>query len=259
MTIQQLLAQCDLEDIVRTTMTVYEMEEECYQAIYDDYAKFIETLLQCKAIPSEKVLLGIIYEDEGQSLLNTTVYHSDQLARGTPCDAIFEAPPTSMSADDLNASVTTEGWPKGYGYLFVSRAEVMGYQVNEVNLEDVGAIPLLVEVLYELTFFGFEEADMEAERHILYESIAEAEAAQALTPEEQAQLRFGEHLDIDALWAECGLPPRSPEEKVLEHQAMALEVFRNKQRTYHALRKYGGAIDTFETGDTIANDDSKLF
>ena len=242
MTIQQLLAQHSVEDIVRKTMAVYDMDDAKYPKLYANYAKLIETLLKLDAIPTDDVLLGTVYEDEGEVLMHTSVYKGEELTRPIPYNAILENTVDNPTLPDetLDAGIRAKGWPQSYSYLFQPWAEIMGYQINEANLEDVGAVPLLVDALYELTFFGFEEGDMEAERHILDESIAELKAVREMSPEEQEQYHFGKTIDIDQLWDNLGLPPKSPEEKAQERLEMQHERFRNKQRLYHALRRYCG-------------------
>lgn len=215
MTIQQLLAQYSVEDIVRTTMAVYDLNTAKYPKIYANYAALIEGLLKLEAVLTDDVLLGIVYEDDGESHMDTAVYKAETMARPIPYSPILEntVDTATLSDETLDAGIRSEVFPESYSYLFVPWAEIMGYQVNKANLEDVGAIPLLVDTLYELTFFGFAEADMEAERHILEESAAEAEALEALSPEEQDAYYAETAIDIDEWWDELGLPHVLPKKK----------------------------------------------
>lgn len=256
MNVQQLLSQCSVEDIVRATMEIYDVDDVQYQGVYANYARLIESLLELEPVPTDDVLLGIVCEEDGELDVHTTLYNADQLARGIPYSAILEktVDPVALSDEMLDATIGIKGWPDSYTYMFSPREEIMGFQVNEVNLEDVGMVPLLVDILYEVAFFGFDEADMEAERHNLDEAIAEMEAIEALPPEEQKAYYFCATTAIDDLRVKYGLPIQSSEEKTQEHQALRHQLFRDRQRLYRALRAYGGHAkrNTFEIQGCIS-------
>lgn len=51
-----------------------------------------------------------------------------------------------------------------------------GFEVDESSLSEFGAAKLTAAILYEMTFFGYSEEDIEKERQLLRDRAEEAEA-----------------------------------------------------------------------------------
>ena len=89
-------------------------------------------------------------------------------------------------------------------------------------------------VLYEMTFFGFGEEAVDAERQKLYDSFREAEELDKLPPEERPKHFFS----AEEVFAELGIPEPSEEEQQETHRQMCREMLINSLRTYRMLEKY---------------------
>ena len=110
----------------------------------------------------------------------------------------------------------------------------MGYEVNIANAQEVGITAFCAAVLYEMTFFGFDEEAVDAERQKLYDSFREAEELDKLPPEERAKHFFS----AEEVFAELGIPEPSEEERQKTHRQMCREMLINSLRTYQMLEKY---------------------
>ena len=125
-------------------------------------------------------------------------------------------------------------FPESYAFEFSPWNEILGYEIDARNACDVGAAELCAAVIWEMTFYGFEEAKVEAERQKLDEALREAEEICKLPEEEQ-----GKHfIPAEEVFAELGLPKQSEEEKQELHRKFCREVLTNNLRTYQALQKY---------------------
>lgn len=56
---------------------------------------------------------------------------------------------------------------KRYAYEYTPWSEILGFRVLCSNARDVGIANLAAAVLYEMTFFGFNEENVKAEREKL--------------------------------------------------------------------------------------------
>lgn len=62
-----------------------------------------------------------------------------------------------------------------YGYMFIKQNEVMGYMISDEEFTQKNLYDVLADVLYEASFFGFEQERLEEEMQKLDESIKEVE------------------------------------------------------------------------------------
>ena len=111
---------------------------------------------------------------------------------------------------------------------------MLGYEVNIANAREVGVAAFCAAVLYEMTFFGFDEKTVDAERQKLYDSLREAEELDKLPPEERAKHFFS----AEEVFAELGIPDPSEEGQQETHRQMCREMLINSLRTYRMLEKY---------------------
>ena len=79
------------------------------------------------------------------------------------------------------------GYIERYGYMFSPRDKIISYKVPAHIIGTDEQYQLLASVIFEMTFFGFDEKQAEQERKKLEESFEEMERLDALPPEEQAK------------------------------------------------------------------------
>ena len=85
-----------------------------------------------------------------------------------------------------------------------------------------------------MTFFGFDEERVEAERQKLHEAAREAEEIRKLPEEEQRKY----YVPMEEVFAEFDIPAQTEEEKQEAHRNLCREVLTNNLRTYQALKRY---------------------
>jgi hypothetical protein len=68
-----------------------------------------------------------------------------------------------------------------YAYEFCGQAEIMGYLVSDAELTQKNIYGLMVDVLFEASFFGYEQEDLENARKELDEAVAEIKSGQCTT------------------------------------------------------------------------------
>ena len=116
---------------------------------------------------------------------------------------------------------------KRYAYEYTPWSEILGFRVLRSNARDVGFAKLAAAVLYEMTFFGFNEENVKAERKKLDAAIAEADLSKGISiSAEELFARFG--------WRD----ERTEEEKEKERLAAIREQMENLRTIWEALRRY---------------------
>ena len=129
--------------------------------------------------------------------------------------------------------------PDGYAFEFSPWEEVLGYELNIENAEEIGLPRLAAAVIYEMTFCGFTDEEVEAERQKLREAIEESEAVKKL-PEEEQKKHFK---SMEEAFAELGWQDkRTEEEKREDRHRMDSETAENTRRLIRMFQKYGEPI-----------------
>ena len=101
--------------------------------------------------------------------------------------------------------------PQCYSWILTDHAEVMGYWIAETELTINNILNVLVEILYETSFFGYTQEAITQEREHLMQSEKEIEQGETYTAEE--------------LRKRLGLPPdvRDSDEEELVRKVRAAE------------------------------------
>lgn len=64
-----------------------------------------------------------------------------------------------------------------YAFEFSPWKEILGYEICEESLKEIGEIPFFAAIFYEMTFCGFEEEDIQEEKNIIIERKEEVDKA----------------------------------------------------------------------------------
>ena len=185
---------------------------------------------------TDYILLGVCHMYDDREFLDANLYRKSELpAELAPLPDIL----TMKGIDELTADETEQAaraiqLPQSYAFELSPWREVLGYEVNIANAQEVGVAAFCAAVLYEMTFFGFDEETVDAERQKLYDSFREAEELDKLPPEERAKHFFS----AEEVFAELGIPESSEEEQQETHRQMCREMLFNSLRTYQMLEKY---------------------
>ena len=196
----------------------------------------IDSLRGMEPEATDYILLGVCHMYDDKEFLDANLYCKSELpAELAPLPDILAV----KGVDDLTVDETEQAalaiqLPQGYAFELSPWREVLGYEVNIANAQEVGAVAFCAAVLYEMTFFGFDEKAVDAERQKLYDSFREAEEFDKLPPEERSKHFFS----AEEVFAELGVSEPSEEERQETHRQMCKEMLINSLRTYQMLEKY---------------------
>lgn len=196
----------------------------------------IDTLRGMELEATDYMLLGVYHMYEDKEFLNANLYCKSELhAKLAPLPDILAVKDVDeLTADETEQTARAIQLPQGYAFELSPWCEVLGYEVNIANAREVGVAAFCAAVLYEMTFFGFDEEAVDAERQKLYDSFREAEELDKLPPEERAKHFFS----AEEVFAGLGIPEPSEEERQEAHRQMCREMLINSLRTYRMLEKY---------------------
>lgn len=196
----------------------------------------IDTLRGMNPEATDYMLLGVYHMYDDREFLDVNLYCKSELpAELAPLPDILAVKGVdNLTVDETEHAALAIQLPQGYAFELSPWREVLGYEVNIANAREVGVTALCAAVLYEMTFFGFDEKAVDAERQKLYDSFREAEELDKLPPEERAKHFFS----AEEVFAELGIPEPSEEERQETHRQMCREALFNSLRTYQMLEKY---------------------
>lgn len=141
---------------------------------------------------TDYILLGVCHMYDDKEFLDANLYYKSELpAELAPLPDILAVKGIDeLTVDETEQATRAIQLPQGYAFELSPWCEVLGYEVNIANAREVGIAALCATVLYEMTFFGFDEKTVDAERQKLYDSLREAEELDKLSPEERAKHFF---------------------------------------------------------------------
>ncbi len=196
----------------------------------------IDSLRYMEPDATDYMLLGVYHMYDDREFLDANLYRKSELtAELAPLPGVLAVKSVDeLTVDETEQTARTIQLPQGYAFELSPWCEVLGYEVNIANAREVGVAAFCAAVLYEMTFFGFDEKTVDAERQKLYDSFRETEELDKLPPEERAKHFFS----AEEVFAELGIPEPSEEKQQETHRQMCREVLINSLRTYRMLEKY---------------------
>ena len=213
--------------------------EECERAI-KRILNFIDCLNQIEPVDSGHLILGIFHVDEDGDFLDPCLYCKEELEAGYRADSELSGLEDieELAEEEIERLAHLRDFPESYAFEFSPWNEILGYEINVRNTCDVGTAELCAAIIWEMTFFGFEEDKVEAERQKLHEAAREAEKISKLLEEDQRKY----YVPMEEVFAEFDIPEQTEEEKQEAHRNLCREVLTNNLRTYQALKKYAMEI-----------------
>ena len=152
---------------------------------------FIQSLEDKDPKDTNHLILGIQIvdddEDDGRrEFLDTFVFKKDDLVAQFDWDSSLSRVTTleNLTDEQIEELAQTRILPDSYAYDLSPWAEILGYEVDTDNAFEVGPVPLATAVLWEMTFFGFDEAHIDAEREELRRRAEELNEILKLPKEE---------------------------------------------------------------------------
>ena len=251
MLLYDLLKKADIgkvieEDPIKTYDVVPE-EERC-----DAYERFVNKLLDKEVFNIPGILLGIEKYDaiENETCVDVGVYYRDEIESKIAniseiCNTKSAKEMTEQEISEFLEMVRTDDpcepyLPSGYAFEFSDWEEILGWDVDEKNLETIGVNKFLSFVLFEMTFNGFDEMSQEERKNELNSRLEEFEELRKLPQEEQDKhLIFSEDA-FKELSDKYGfeLPVKTEEEKEKERKNVEYSIVLNMQNEAHMLMDF---------------------
>ena len=181
------------------------------------------------------MILGIFHVDGDGDYLDPCLYSKEELTVG------FRSESELARLEDIEGLTDAElarlshirNLPESYAFEFTPWNEILGYEIDACNAHDVGTAELCAAIIWEMTFFGFDEERVDFERRKLDESLRESEEIRKLPDEEQKKY----YILAEEVFAKLGFPKQTEEEDWESYRKLCREVLTNHLRTYQALKK----------------------
>lgn len=205
----------------------------------------IDSLRGMEPETTDYMLLSVYHMYDDKEFLDANLYCKSELpAELTPLPEVLEMKGIDeLPVDETEQAARAIQLPQGYAFELSPWREVLGYEVNIANAQEVGIAALCAAVLYEMTFFDFDEEAVEAERQKLYDSLHEAEELDKFPPEERAKHFFS----AEEVFAGLGIPEPSEEERQETHRQMCREMLINNHPIFYTDLQKG--VCTYENTD----------
>lgn len=202
---------------------------------------FIESLKDTAPKDTNHLILGIqIVDDDEENgrreFLDAFLFKKDDLVAKFDWDSSLSRVTTleGLTDEQIEEMAHTRIFPDNYAYDLSPWTEILGYEVDPDNALEVGPVPLAATVLWEMTFFGFDEEDVESEREERYRRVRELDKVLKF-PEEKQEKYF---IPIEQVFAELGLPEQTAEEQEENYRKLCREMAENGLRKYQTIRAY---------------------
>ena len=213
------------------------VDESEREGISRNHTAFINHLKKKTPIDTGYVVLGITYMDEGKEYLDASLFEKCELQEFFK---LQNPVPDRSSLDNLALEeimhlLSQLRVPENYGFELSPWEEILGYEVAPPNVAKVGAAKLSAAVIFDMTFWGFTEKEVLAERKKLEDTAADIERIRTLPAEEQKKY----FKTANEIFPELKLEDdRTEAQKDQERLESAKEMLKNRLRTLEALNAY---------------------
>ena len=224
MNVKELIQSAPRSELIDDSLALMDTPPERMEAAKERFGEFLDRLESVEPTSTGYVILGVIYVEDGKERLEANLYCESELPGLAEIKGELAKFDSVSDAERLCHEVSNT---KRYAYEYTPWSEILGFRVLCSNARDVGIANLAAAVLYEMTFFGFNEENVKAEREKLDAAIAEAD------------LSTGMSISAEELFARYGWrDERTEEEKENERLVTIREQMENLRRSWEALRRY---------------------
>ena len=239
--IKDLLFKTSAENIAEVLFKNELINKEEKDAAIKCYRSLIQDLKSIEPVNTGYVVLGTYiineFDEEKRVLCDARVYNKEEIMTSDFSNLIIEDinDEIEIPDDKIEAIFESIRLPDSYAIDFMPWPEVLGLEVDEENIKEYGADNILASVLYEITFFGFHEEEIEKEREKLIESIKEAEEMMKLPKEEQDEY----FVSAEDIFKDLGYAEEKTERKKEESDKLfRRRMLKNLLWKYEVLKKY---------------------
>ena len=225
MIVKDLLYQCDVCDVAEAWIKKG-YDEVTPSRTYETLHELISELKSRQPVIGNYVVLGIEYAYDESEII-ATVFDIDEIN-----DTFKIYPEIESASDDETDTSKIEHiieyvkLPIPCAYELTEWNEILGFGMDEQNAEKCGKANLLADILFEMTFFGFDENKVIKARE---EVMVEFEVPKSFPAEE--------HIENLILKEKSEEPS---EEKGNTREQFLREEFKTLQNQYFTLRDYKG-------------------
>ena len=239
MNVKDLMVRLPVADIAEAFVDKLNIDDTLREKAIRRVTEIILTLCENEPCETGYLLLGIYHLAEDGEFLDPCLYSRKELSDEFESESeIFRlksmAEIDALEEEEIERLAHCKTHPESYSFMLSPWKEILGYELDDRNVREVGAAALCAEILYEMTFFGFDEDTVEAERQKLEASLRESEEIRKLPEEEQKKY----YTSAEELFAKLNFPKPTQEQEEEDHRRLCREVLVNKWRTHQALRKY---------------------
>lgn len=166
MCVKDLLGKCNVEEIVDFLVGMSESDNQ-----RDKFFEVIDKITKIDPVETGSILLAVQYSDEGNQFWDISAYKKSDIitwaSQMDEQDVIFNGAIETLTKEDVEAYLQRVQLPFGCAFELVEWREILGYEVDQQNLQDCGISRFIALVIYEMTFFGFDESKIQEERDYL--------------------------------------------------------------------------------------------
>lgn len=177
MIVKDLLVKCVPEDVASIiTAEQFDITEEKRHRVIDVYVKMYQELLGLTPVSTDRVAFGMGWKFKGKEDYFVALYEKKEIKEkfktSISLDSIKNV--KEIKREDAEDILRSYSFPDTYSFLFTPWSEIIGYEVDKENIREFGAEKFLACLLFEISFFGFSEKDIQAEKIKVDELLAEA-------------------------------------------------------------------------------------
>lgn len=262
MQVKQLLDLCDKKKVMNQVFELYYKDTDLnrYGWIEKFIPRFISNIILKKYVYKSygqvydtlKSLAPIKKDNERYVLLNTIYIEDDNfIYNEMSCYNIDEIINNFKEIDEIEKidieKVTTVDQMKyycnlvditSYGYELTPWEEILGYEIFEDDLTICNENEMIANILYEITFFGYDQKTIQNFSNSLKKEIDEVEEILKLPKEEQDQY-FKDIDEVEKEWKVDDIMEEEKNDELLNDWYSSLKM---KLNEYYQLKFYKESI-----------------
>ena len=267
LTVKELIKRCDRERLNAEYVKLIDLPIEEYDDFKIRFWAFIDKLIAMEHTLSDNDIVintSCFDFDMEYHYVDSSVYKIDDIKRyfehidffdeldGRTAETLTDSETQMLyqkyiefmgkrkKRDAQEDAVASPEWPQAYAYEFSPWSKILGYLIPDHVLESDEECSYAAGIIYEISFFGYDEGEQAKEREKLDESIKEAKEIEKLLKEEQEK----HFIPAEKVFEELGyVDERTKEEKerdrMLNRKSMALNAllsYRELRRVYNELK-----------------------
>lgn len=204
-----------------------------------NFCKFYNRLKNIEPVSSYGIILAYQSYSDGHRILEAPLFYKEEIEAdfdiNSPLKDIKDSEIETISNEDIQKIVQNSNLPQHYSYEFLHWEQTLGFEVSESNIRSVSPLQALSAILYELSFFGYDEETKKKECRRLDEALKESEQFKKLPSEEQHK----QTMTIEEVFGNFGIEDiRTEDEKEAFHRQICVDNLRTIIERYNVLVAY---------------------